>query len=114
MIGHDDTDGFAPWYDEGSPSIGGLASRQGVTHVASVAELAQPDPFESDEEYEEFSRPLRLPASRTRLTAVVVVRSRPASCSDRTAQSDGSNRDHPRPLIARTMPPRLNPDVSQT
>ena len=46
------SDGFAPWYDEGSLSIGELASRQGVAHVALVAELARPDPFESDEEYE--------------------------------------------------------------
>lgn len=61
-------DGFAPWYDEGSLSIGGLASRQSVTHVALVAELAQPDPFESDEEYEAILADLRIPARRTRLT----------------------------------------------
>lgn len=48
------SDERAPWDDEGSLSIEELARRQGVTRVASVAELAQPDLFESDEEYEAF------------------------------------------------------------
>lgn len=48
------SDELAPWDDDGSLSIEELANRQGVTHVASVAELAQPDLFESDEEYGAF------------------------------------------------------------
>ena len=48
------SDELAPWDDEGSLSIEELARRQGVTRVASVVELAQPDLFESDEEYEAF------------------------------------------------------------
>lgn len=48
------SDERTPWKDEGSFSIEELARRQGVTHVASVAELAQPGLFESDEEYEMF------------------------------------------------------------
>jgi hypothetical protein len=48
------SDGLVSWDDEGSLSIEELARRQGGTHVASIAELAQPDLFESDEEYEAF------------------------------------------------------------
>jgi hypothetical protein len=39
-----------------------LARRQGVTPIASIDELAQPDLWESDEEYEAFLADL--PASR--------------------------------------------------
>lgn len=42
------------WNDEGLLSIEELARRQGVTHTASVTELAQPGLFESDEKYEVF------------------------------------------------------------
>jgi hypothetical protein len=48
------SDELVPWDDESTLSIEELARRQGVTRVASVAELAQPDLFESDEEYEAF------------------------------------------------------------
>ena len=43
-----------PFDDEGSLSIEELAGRQGVTPLASVSDLAQPDLFESDDEYEAF------------------------------------------------------------
>jgi hypothetical protein len=43
-----------PFDDEGSLSIEQLASRQGVTPLASASDLAQPDIFESDDEYEAF------------------------------------------------------------
>ncbi len=48
------SDDHAQWQDEGSLSIEELARRQGVTHVATVTELAQPGLFESDEEHEAF------------------------------------------------------------
>lgn len=48
------SDELVPWDDEGSLSIEELAHCQGVTRVASVAELAQPDLFESGDEYEAF------------------------------------------------------------
>lgn len=48
------SDEHVRWKDEGSLSIEELARRQGVTHIASVTELAQPGLFESDEEYEAF------------------------------------------------------------
>jgi hypothetical protein len=43
-----------PFDDEGSLSIGELASRQGVTPLASVSDLAQPGLFESDDQCEAF------------------------------------------------------------
>lgn len=42
-----------PWKDEGYLSEE-LARLQGVTHIASLADLAQPDLWESDEEYYAF------------------------------------------------------------
>lgn len=54
MIAVTTSDEHAQWNDDGSLSIEELARRQGVTHVASVRELAQPALFESDEEYEAF------------------------------------------------------------
>jgi hypothetical protein len=43
-----------PWPPEDDLSFDELAKRQGVTPVGSLAELAQPDPWESDEEYDAF------------------------------------------------------------
>jgi hypothetical protein len=40
-----------------------LARRQGVKPIKSVDELAQPDPWESDEEYEAFLADLYASAS---------------------------------------------------
>jgi hypothetical protein len=42
------------WQDDGELSIEELARRQGVEPITSVDELAQPDLWESDEEYEAF------------------------------------------------------------
>jgi hypothetical protein len=42
------------WPSEGDLSFDELAKRQGVTPVPSLADLAQPDLWESDEEYEAF------------------------------------------------------------
>jgi hypothetical protein len=42
------------WPPEDDLSFDELAKRQGVTPVASLADLAQPDLWESDEEYEAF------------------------------------------------------------
>jgi len=61
-------DDRVPWGDEGSLSTEELARRQGVTHIATLAELAQPGLFKSDEEYEAFRRPLRLPPRRPGVT----------------------------------------------
>ena len=44
----------AQWQDEGELPIEELARRQGVKPITSVDELAQPDLWESDEEYEAF------------------------------------------------------------
>jgi hypothetical protein len=43
-----------PWQDDSALSIEELARRQGVKPITSVDELAQPDLWESDEEYEAF------------------------------------------------------------
>ena len=43
-----------PWPPEDDLSFDELAKRQGVRPVASLAELAQPDLWESDEEYDAF------------------------------------------------------------
>jgi hypothetical protein len=42
------------WQDDGELPIEELARRQGVKPIKSVEELAQPDLWESDEEYEAF------------------------------------------------------------
>jgi len=43
-----------PWPTEDDVPFAELARRQGVTPVVSLAELAQPDLWESDEEYDDF------------------------------------------------------------
>lgn len=43
-----------PWPAEDDPPFEELAKRQGVTPVKSLTELAQPDLWESDEEYDVF------------------------------------------------------------
>lgn len=40
--------------DEGELPIEELIRRQGIKPITSLADLAQPDLWESDEEYEEF------------------------------------------------------------
>ncbi len=42
------------WPPEDDLSFDELAKRQGVTPVGSLTELAQPDLWESDEEYDAF------------------------------------------------------------
>lgn len=42
------------WPPEDHPSIEELVRRQGMNAVASLAELAQPELWDSDNEYEEF------------------------------------------------------------
>jgi hypothetical protein len=44
----------AQWQDGAELPIEELARRQGVKPITSVDELAQPDLWESDEEYEAF------------------------------------------------------------
>ena len=61
------------WPAEDDLPIEELARRQGVKAVASLNELAQPDLWESDEEYEGVPlRPLRLPQVRRRVSFVVL------------------------------------------
>ncbi len=43
-----------PWPADDFVTTEELVRRQGVKPIASVDELAHDDPFESDEEYEEF------------------------------------------------------------
>ncbi|MDN5916378.1 MAG: hypothetical protein L0I76_14960, partial [Pseudonocardia sp.] len=43
-----------PEYDAGELPIEQLARRQGIEPITSVDELAQPDLWQSDEEYQEF------------------------------------------------------------
>lgn len=43
-----------PWPTDRELSIDELARQQGVKPIESLADLAQPDLWESDEEYEEF------------------------------------------------------------
>lgn len=45
---------LAPRPDDEELSIEELARRQGVTSVTSLSELARPELWESDEEYDEF------------------------------------------------------------
>ncbi len=42
------------WSADDFVSTEELVRRQGITPIISVDQLAQDDPFESDEEYEEF------------------------------------------------------------
>lgn len=51
MTSHPDDDRAV---DDGYVSIEELARRQGVRPIESVEELAQPDLWASDEEYEDF------------------------------------------------------------
>jgi hypothetical protein len=44
----------AQWQDDGELPIEELARRQGVKPIKAVDELAQPDLWEPDEEYEAF------------------------------------------------------------
>ena len=44
----------AQWQDDAELPIEELARRQGVKPITSIDELAQPDLWESDEEYEAF------------------------------------------------------------
>ena len=43
-----------PWPTDQDLSVDELARRQGVEPIKSLDDLAQPDLFESDEEYEAF------------------------------------------------------------
>lgn len=43
-----------PWPADQDLSVDELARQQGVEPITSLDDLAQPDFFESDEEYEEF------------------------------------------------------------
>jgi hypothetical protein len=55
VINHDDADEHpAQRQDDGEVPIEELARRQGIKPIKSVDELAQPDFWESDEEYEAF------------------------------------------------------------
>ena len=67
------SDELVPWDDESTLSIEELARRQGVTRVASVAELAPARPVRVRRRVRGVPRrPVRLPAGRPRVTAVVV------------------------------------------